>query len=159
MAERGTVAPVALGFQGSNNIAVSDDERKQIRLYVLRHRRILSNSGIKKLGNYHLNSLMLENKANKVLDKLQRVIYYISMMNVTKCDECGKAEGHEIWCNFYLGPKGQSARPVESEWTVETTFGTRRTFRLAPKATLETATNYALRYIDGALTHTLKRIA
>lgn len=81
------------------------------------------------------------------------------MMNANKCDECGKASGHEVWCNFYLGTKGQSPRAIESEWTVETTFGTRPTFKLAPKATAEIAANYALRTFDGAIIDTVKRIA
>jgi len=97
--------------------------------------------------------------ANIVLDKITGLIYYIDMMNVNKCDECGKVNGHEIWCNFSTESLARIARPVESEWTVDTTFGTRPTFKLAPKASVEVATNYALRYIDGAITSTLKRIA
>jgi hypothetical protein len=81
------------------------------------------------------------------------------MENEIRCDECGLANGHEIWCNLYRGPVGQSVRPVESEWTIETTFGTRPSFKLAPKASLEVASNYALRTFDGAITSTLKRIA
>lgn len=81
------------------------------------------------------------------------------MDNDTRCDECGAVNEHEIWCNFYVGPKGQSPRPVESTWTVATTYGTRPTFKLAPKATMEIAENYAVVHIGGAITSTLKRIA
>jgi len=96
---------------------------------------------------------------NIVLDKIKGLIYYIDMMNANRCDECGMVNGHEIWCNFSTESLARVARPVESEWTVETTFGTRPTFKLAPNASVEVATSYTLRYVDGAITSTLKRIA
>lgn len=86
-------------------------------------------------------------------------MYIIDMMNANKCDECGKQNGHEIWCNLYTGPVGQSPRPRESEWTIETTFGTRQTFKMALRATKNAAANYACRHVDGAMLDTLKRIA
>jgi hypothetical protein len=97
--------------------------------------------------------------SNIVVDFHLEVMYIIDMTNVNKCDECGKVNGHEIWCNFSNESLEPAARPTESEWTVETTFGTRPTFKLAPKASLEAASNYALRYVEGAITSTLKRIA
>ena len=96
---------------------------------------------------------------NIVLDKNAGLIYYIDMMNANKCDECGKVNGHEIWCNFSTESLTRIARPAESEWTIETTFGTRPTFKLAPKASIEVASNYALRYIDDAIISSVKRIA
>src|ERR1700675_3136389 len=50
MAERGTVNPVPKKNEYSfDEISVTDEERKQIRLYTLHHRNILSRTGIQEL--------------------------------------------------------------------------------------------------------------